>query len=166
MKKTALLCLLAFLCLLAVSCGAEKEHDPFSFRKGTFHCRFTLNAGDGFLSAGEITGENGLAVIALNGDVYETDGKTVNLLLPENERVSFPQNPDGGLLLPLYACFFPDPSRVTGAGTDGITVTTDFGDLTVSFGENGAPDVLSLTGKVTFHISLTDFIKNEGVFNE
>lgn len=163
MKRTALLCLLTLLCLLPLSCGTGEEHDPFSFRKGSFYCRFTLNAGDGFLSAGEITAENGLAVITLNGDAYETDGKTVTLLLPENERVPMPQEPGGGLLLPLYACFFPDPSRVTGAGTDGITVTTGFGDLTVSFGGNGTPCAFSLSGgKGRIEIGITDFIRYEG----
>ena len=164
MKRTALLCLLTLLCLFPLSCGAGEEHDPFSFRKDRFFCRFTLNAGDGFLSAGEITAENGLAVITLNGDVYETDGETVTLLLPDNERVPMPQEPGGGLLLPLYACFYPDPARVMEAGIDGITVLTDFGELTVSFNGNGTPRAFLLSGKKgTLNVKLTDFIRYEGL---
>ena len=162
MKRTLFVCLLVFLCLLPLSCTAGKPEDPFSFREENYSCRFTLNAGDGFLSDGALSVENGIARIVLNGDVYETDGETVTMLLPENERVPIPQEPGGGILLPLYACFFPDPSRVTGAGSEGITVLTAYGELTAAFGENGDPCRFSLSGgKNELKIGITGFIKQK-----
>ena len=162
MKRTFFACLLAFLCFFLFSCGTGEPRDPFSFRKERFYCRFTLNAGDGFLSEGEITGEGGIASVMLNGDVYETDGETVTMLLPEGERVPLPQEPGGGILLPLYACFFPDSSCVTGAGTEGITVLTDYGELTVSFDGEGNPSAFSLSGeKAGLKIKINEFVKQK-----
>ncbi len=158
-KRIAYLTAVILALLLLSACGkTDGGTEPLSFRLPPYRMTVRLTDDLGRTLDAGVGNEDGTLLVRTEETLYRVTREAVSVLLPDGTELGLTQPADGPLPA-LYTVLTPDPTRITAAEGNRMTVVTDAGELEITFlPGTGIPERFVLSGEnARTEVTVTDY---------